>query len=181
MMFESMDVFWAAFGGGAAGSLVTLVAVLASEWLKWRLSEPKVAVSIALGHIRGGIVYRLNDSPPEKVLFSIENVRTRPVTIIGFGVIYKRRNRNRAVFFPEGPVDLPQEITAGKSLNLWINTETYLESLIEDSLSVEDIKYAYVDTADSREFRTKIKRETANKLSLLLQQYTIFLQSNDKE
>ncbi len=166
-----MDIFWAAFGGGAAGSVVTLVAVLASEYLKGRLSEPKLVVSISLGYMQGGEVWTLKDSRPEDIYFDIKNTRTRPVTVINYGFMYESGDRPKAIIRPPQWIQLPHEITAGKSLMAWINTEVYLQSLIEDSRTPKDIKYAYVVTSDGREFRGKLAKDTIGTLTTSLEAY----------
>lgn len=51
-----MDVFWAAFGGGAAAGVFTLLAVLLGEYIRWQLAQPKLEVSVSLGFfVHGGV------------------------------------------------------------------------------------------------------------------------------
>lgn len=159
-----MDIFWAAFGGGAAAGIVTLVSVVAIELIRWRLSEPKLVVSISFGNIRGGKAWKLDDSNPEEIFFDIRNTRARPLTVIGYGFMYRSGERRKAILFPPNWIKLPHEITAGQSLTVWINTLTYLESLKEDSRTVLDISYAYAETSDGRCFRNKLDKAAKNRL-----------------
>ena len=45
------SVFWAAFGGGAAAGIFTLVAVIVAEWIRWFMDRPLVKVNVGFGYV----------------------------------------------------------------------------------------------------------------------------------
>ena len=44
------NVFWAAFGGGAAGGVVAVLAGIAVEWFRYRMTIPHLTVRVTSGY-----------------------------------------------------------------------------------------------------------------------------------
>lgn len=159
-----MDIFWAAFGGGLAGSIGTLVGVLAVEFIRWQLSQPKLKLEVYLGVIEGGYVRRLQSEEPKHIIFTISNTRDRPMTVNQIGFVLKE-NAGRDVITPAIPIFLPHEITAGKALTAWIDITSYLQDSREGAYSPKNIKFAYAKTSDAREFRSKFAKDLVETLT----------------
>lgn len=159
-----MNVFWAAFGGGAAAGVVTLLAVVLGEYIRWKLAQPKLVVSVSLGRL-----YNMNDDAP-KVFFDAKNPRIAPITVTSFGYVVRTRERPKAVVQPPPHYTFPYEITTGKSISPWLDTRELINHLLESDLTASDIKYAWFDTAAGKQFRGKLRKETVKALNEFLRQ-----------
>ena len=153
-----MDVFWAAFGGGAAAGIVTLVAVIVGEYIRWLVAQPKLIVSMSLGYVtaKGNTL---------QVIFQAQNPRTHPVTVSTFG--YRVRNGKKPMMQVGHQSHLfrfPYEIVGGKSLVQWADANEVIRSLCENGNKPSDIKYAWFNTAAGKEFRGKPSKETIENL-----------------
>lgn len=166
-----MDVFWAAFGGGAAAGVVTLVAVVVGEYIRWRLIQPKLEVSVSLGDLgraeAGEIVIVPRNDNPKKVFFSARNPRTHPVTVVSFGFVVRRGEKRHKQVGHQAGFGFPYEVAGGKSLTQWMETKVLLESLEKSGNSPSDIKYAWFSSASGRDFRGKLDKSTVNALNRL--------------
>lgn len=82
------DVFWAAFGGGAAAGVFTLLALAFAEWLRRFLDRPLVKCELTVGLM-------LQDSQStETVFFIARNPHSKSVTLSGCGLTYKQKMGN---------------------------------------------------------------------------------------
>jgi hypothetical protein len=76
------DVFWAAFGGGAAAGILVLIA----ECFRWYLDRPLVNVKISTGFI----ISQANvGNPPKQIFLEAINPHSKPVTLTSFGLAYR--------------------------------------------------------------------------------------------
>ena len=159
-----MDIFWAAFGGGLAGSVGALVGVFVSELVRWKLSQPKLVLEVSLGVIEAGLIRHLLGEEPRQLIFSISNTRDRPLTLNQIGFVLKK-NEGRTIIFPDPPIVLPYEITAGKSFTAWIELTSYMHNENGGPPSPKNIKFAYARTSDGREFRFRLPKSMVEGLS----------------
>lgn len=105
-----MDVFWAAFGGGAAAGVVTLVAVIAGEYIRWAVVQPKLVVSMLFGYVTA------KGNTPQ-VIFQAQNPRVHPITVSTFGYrVRKGKKPMMQVGHQSDLFEFPYEIAGGKSL-----------------------------------------------------------------
>ena len=49
------NVFWAAFGGGAAAGAVGVIGVLIVEYFRAKRDAPRLDVTVSLGYEHGGV------------------------------------------------------------------------------------------------------------------------------
>ncbi len=165
-----MDVFWAAFGGGLAGSIAALVGVLVSELVRWKLSQPKLVLEVFLGVIEARLVRRLLHEEPKQLIFTISNTRDRPLTLNQIGFVLKGKD-GKTIISPAAPIVLPYEIPAGKSLTAWIELAAYMQDANGGPSSPTRIKFAYAKTSDAREFRFKLTRGMVESLKAAQEKY----------
>lgn len=153
-MFESMDVFWAAFGGGAAAGVVTLLSVLLIEVLRWRLSAPKLRVWASF-------TFRVDptDEWTQPLAIQMSNVRSRPVTISGYGIHYKSSLlSSRSVHLID--TDFPMKLLEGESHTIYVDPSRLRHAPAPHTSSSSGsmrIRSVFVFTSDGREFRSKLK------------------------
>ena len=160
-----MDVFWAAFGGGAAAGVVTLVSVTAIELIRWRLVEPKLRV-------RANWTFRLSASSEvtQWLAIQVSNIRSRPLTVSGYGFNYKNGFLStNSVHFLDS--DLPVHLLAGESHTLYIRPSRLKDGPLTDSSGSSLIRTAFVSTSDGREFRSKLKGLTIDTLAMSFSEY----------
>ena len=50
-METGSSVFWAAFGGGAAAGIFTLLAVVLTQWIRWYLDRPLIKVNVSFARL----------------------------------------------------------------------------------------------------------------------------------
>ena len=154
-----MDVFWAAFGGGAAAGIFSVIAVVLGEYLRWRSVQPKLVVSVTLGRLAGardidGQLYPVQvDDSCETTLFGAQNPRLSSATVMSFGL--RARHGEKPVIQVTPQFKFPYEIEGGKSLTQWFDTKVLLKSLAETGNKPSDIKYAWF----SYSRRKRISRE----------------------
>ena len=122
------DVFWAAFGGGAAAGLFTLLAVVTAEWLRWYVDRPLLRVSARLGQLAtkgmaGGV------EMSGKLLFlEAVNPHSQQVTVSSFGLSFKQEELGSLWISPQLQYPLPYQIGSGKSLSQWTSVAELLKS-----------------------------------------------------
>ena len=190
-----MDVFWAAFGGGAAAGVVTLVAVIVGEYVRWRLDQPKLVVSMALGRIytmegthQQAVQerYKFQKDETPAVILQAQNIRSHPVTITTLGYvaqkkgILKRQTLRTFQFHPQYTFGhkFPYTIPPGGSpLTQAEDSRTLLESLREAGFAPRDISYVWFKTATGRTFKGKPSQNTIELLASL--EVTIARTRND--
>lgn len=156
------NVFWAAFGGGAAAALLTLVALITVEWFKWFLDRPLVKVNISLGFLFG-TTYLLTYDPSKGkgrnrlVFFEASNPHTKPVTISGFGLYYKRSKWGALHVMPQAGYQFPYQLDGGKILPQWSDMQDILEAVKKDGRTPRDLKWAWFRASSGKLYRGKIE------------------------
>jgi len=159
-------VFWAAFAGGAAAGTVGFVTVIVSEWLRWWLDRPLLVVGASLGYILapGG------SQTEQQVFLEARNPRSKPVTVMSFGFVFKKRAEGSLWLSPVPGYSFPQEVAGGKSLRQWIPTSRQLQQLKDMNKTPVDLKWVYFDSADGKTFRGRIHKETLRALQKQFQE-----------
>lgn len=148
-----MDVFWAAFGGGAAAGIVTLLSVLLIEFTRWRLSQPKLRVSFTLG-----AVLEPGGSPKRAMFFSAYNGRSTPVTITSIGLSASPKSKGHQIVGIRRDMELPKELTAGGQFDTWVELDDLIPQFARLGTTVGDMKHAYVTAHGAKIFSTKISK-----------------------
>ena len=150
------DVFWAAFGGGAAAGIVTLLVVVTAEWLRWYVDRPLLRVSARLGQIAtpgmaGGV------EMSGKLLFlEATNPHTRQVTVSSFGLSFKRKDLGLLWISPQHQYPLPYQIDGGKSLSQWTPVSGLLKGRREKGQRPDDLRWVWFRTQTGKEYRERI-------------------------
>lgn len=162
------EIFWAAFGGGAAAGVI----VIAADWFRWHLDRPLLKVGLSLGNkvsnqsiITSPIPNMANDP---LLLFFARNNRFRPVFIVSFGLEYSDpksgfqfwRSDRRAM--TGDWFQLPYEVTDGKGfLGPWPITR-WFESLRESGLEPRHLKRCGFCLTQEQRFRRESTIAPAN-------------------
>lgn len=147
---------------------MTLLAAIVGEYIRWRLMQPKLVVSVTLGDIGrtgdGGIAVVPTNNKPSIVFLEARNPRIHPVTVTSFGFEVRNGKNSRMQVGHQSGFTFPYEIAGGKSLVQWLNTKVLLESLAESGNKPSDIKYAWFHTAAGKEFTGKLDKITGKRL-----------------
>jgi hypothetical protein len=151
------DVFWAAFGGGAAAGIVTLIAVLFAEWYRWFLDRPLVKVSLSTGFFVG--------QKDIKLFLEASNPHTKSVTLSSFGFMFRNKKWGTIVVNPQFGYIFPYELSSGKSLQQWSDIPGLLNTLKNDGKTPKDLKWVYFRSSAGKTYRGKIKGWVKRKLS----------------
>jgi len=157
------EVFWAAFGGGAAAGIFTLLAVIVGQWFQWFLDRPLLKIDTRVAYIydKSGLLA----NPKEKqLMFHASNPHTKPVTVTSFGISFKRKI-NGIVVIPQPGYNFPYEITGGRSLDQWISVTKVTSYLREQNGKPSDLKEIWFQSVTGRVFRGSINARTLEDLN----------------
>ncbi|MGA9099734.1 MAG: hypothetical protein WB392_12480 [Methanotrichaceae archaeon] len=160
-MDTASSVFWAAFGGGAAAGIFTLLAVVLTQWIRWYLDRPliKVGVSFArLINVPGVNQKDLNISLEAK------NPHNRTATLSTFGFYFKSRADGKLQIMPDGTYSFPYELQAGKSIAQFSNENNLYGALHNAGKKPSDLKCGYFTISSGQVFRGNIPRDTMKTL-----------------
>ena len=157
-----MDVFWAAFGGGAAAGVVGAVGVLAVEWMRARREAPKLVVNATFARMLGGGV----EDDQLYLQIKVSNSRMIPMTVTSYGL---DRGKQGSLLMPYKYAEpqLPHALAPGGSAGVRVPVDTLIQALVKDGIRVSDIKGVRVDTAVGRVFEGKIPKGTRKVLEQL--------------
>ena len=145
------DVFWAAFGGGAAAGMVTLVAVMFAEWLRRRSDQPLLNIKASVGLEVGP--YRNNDV---KIYVTASNPRSKPVTVEGMGISLKGGEGKNMVIFSGPNVQFPHEIESGKNVTVDLENPGIISALQGEGKGPGNLDKIWFRAADGREYKCKV-------------------------
>lgn len=155
-MTEASNIFWAAFGGGAAAGAV--IGVI--ELLRWLNSRPLLKVEVKLGEIVGTFpnLYSLK-GPLEQasyIFFEARNPHHVPVWISSFGLDYRRPKGKRITMLPQVGYQFPYEVVGGKELVQWKPIEEFLSKLRQIGEKPSALKWVWFQASSGKVFRGKI-------------------------
>jgi len=156
------NVFWAAFGGGAAAGIFTLLALLMTEWLRWYIDRPLVRPEMSLGF---RVVEGLKPDDTFYAFLEASNPHTKAVTLNKFGFRYKGKEfKNSLIVTPQVGYQFPYTLAGGKSFSQWTPVKNLLHVLREDGHSPSDLGYVFFGSATGKIFLGKIERQTIEAL-----------------
>ena len=158
-----MDVFWAAFGGGAAAGIVGIVGIIVVEWMRVTREGAKLQVGATFVLMSGGGV----DDYQLYFAIKVSNPRMIPITVDSYSL---SRGKHGTLVMPLEYADpqLPQELAPGSSAGMRAPVDTLVRALVKDDLLVSDIKGVQVTTASGGVFTAKIHKGMRKKLEELL-------------
>lgn len=158
-MSGASNIFWAAFGGGAAaGAVIGII-----ELIRWVSSRPLLKVTVQLGEIFGTFpnVYSLKGSPTQAsyIFFEARNPHPLPVTVSSFGLNYKRTKGYKITILPQVGYKFPYEVEGGKELVQWKSVEDFLSELRSYRERPSNLKWVWFRATSGKVFRGKIDPE----------------------
>ena len=162
------NVFWAAFGGGAAAGVV----ILAADWFRWHLDRPLLKVELSLGNMVSDQALFTTPTPDMAnnplLIFTARNDRIRPVIIASLGMGYsdpKSRLKfwltNRTAMTGDW-FQLPYEVTDGKGFQGPWSMTTWFQSLGKSGLEPKHLKKVWFQSHAGTRFSSRVNRGTRN-------------------
>lgn len=157
------EVFWAAFGGGAAAGIFTLLAVIIGQWFQWFLDRPLLKINTRVAYIydKSGLLANPNQ---KQLMLQASNPYTKLVTVTSFGISFKRKINGIAII-PQPPYTFPYEIKGGSSLDQWISVTRVTLYLKEQNGTPSDLKEIWFQSVTGRVFRGPISAQTRKGLN----------------
>jgi len=155
-MSEASNIFWAAFGGGAAaGALIGII-----ELFRWLASRPLLKVKVELGKIVGEFPNMLSytglTEQASQIFLIASNPHLAPVTVSCFGFDYKQPKGERMTILPQIGYRFPYEVAGGKELMQWTDVEGILSNLRQNGRRPSDLKCAWFKASSGKEFHGKV-------------------------
>jgi hypothetical protein len=169
-MDNETSIFWAAFGGGAAAGIFTLLAVLLTEWIRWFIDRPLVRVNVSF------VRFNMDDSlfSKDKLYIGLEakNPHTKTIILSTFGFFYKSKADGKLQTMPDGLHQFPYVLEAGKAISQFSDEENLFKVLKETDKKPTDLKYAYFTSSAGKTFCGKIPRVTMQTLEKHFKDYS---------
>lgn len=155
-MTEASNIFWAAFGGGAAAGAV--IGVI--ELVRWLSSRPLLKVGVRLGEIGGTFpnLYSLRGSLEQAshIFFEAKNPHHVPVTVSSFGLDYERPKGAKITILPQVGSQFPYEVAGGKELIQWRPIGEFLSKLRQIGERPSHLKWVWFQASSGKVFRGMI-------------------------
>jgi hypothetical protein len=143
------DIFWAAFGGGAAAGIFTLLAVAFAGWLQCYINRPLVRCELNTGfHIDVPVKERV-----EYVYFTARNSHSKSVKLEEFGLIYK--DKQRAAMLSER---LPYQLAEGDIFSQSMQMQELFNFLRKENREPRDARWIYFRASSGKWFRNKVNK-----------------------
>ena len=160
------EVFWAAFGGGAAAGVV----ILAADWFRWHLDRPLLKVELSLGNLMLDKAFLTSPTPNMSdnplLIFTARNDRIRPVFIASLGLEFSEP-KSRFRFWLSNKTaltgdwfQLPYEVTDGKGFQGPWSITTWFESLRQSGLEPKHVKKVWFLSHAGTRFSSRINNGT---------------------
>ena len=126
------DIFWAAFGGGAAAGVFSLLALLFVEWLRRFLDRPMVKCEFTLG-----LQLFKNRKSVITVFYNARNPHSKSVTLSGCDLCFKCKEWGTLA----APVEsFPYQLDVGKSYVVRIPMQELLTNLKRSGRVPSDLR-----------------------------------------
>ena len=137
------DVFWAAFGGGAAAGAVPLIGIGVIEWIRWKLDRRLLELD-----------FKLEEEDPNDVVFHLKaaNPHMRTVRVDEGGFLCK--DPDRPIWIRHGGID------AGEAFIYPFRVFELIGALRAQGRQPSDLKWVYFKPSVGRGFRRKIDKPT---------------------
>jgi len=154
-----MDIFWAAFGGGAAAGAFVLLAVVIAEWLRWFFDRPLVKVEMNLGTVFGDATETMY------VFFEATNPHSKTVVLQGMGLGYKQSKETPMSILPaQLSSPFPYQLDGGRFFAQRISVPELAEGLKQVNRVPSDLAKAWYRSRAGQFFRGRIKKEVIEEL-----------------
>lgn len=153
MVDNGLDIFWAAFGGGAAAGIFTLIALSFAEWLRWFVGRPLLKVSMAFAYARNVPMFQENIP---YICLTASNPHSKSVVISSFGFDYKSRPKQKFQIMSDGTCSFPYEVRGGQSISQMSRQENLFDALLKEEKKPSDLKGVWFQSESGKVFRGKI-------------------------
>ena len=169
-MTEASNIFWAAFGGGAAaGAVIGII-----ELIRWLTSRPLLKVRAELGKIVGSFPnfysYTGAIEQPSHIFLIASNPHRASVTVSSFGFYYKRPKRENVItILPQVGYKFPYEVKGGKELTQWTDIQECLRGFRPGGNRPSDLEGVWFRASSGKMFRGKIDRKVIIVLEKIFQ------------
>ncbi len=147
------DTFWAAFGGGAAAGIFTLIALLFVEWLRWFLDRPLLKVGMTFAFVYNHPMFQQGI---RYVCLEAKNPHSKPVTVSRFGLAFKSEAEQRLQMFPDGTCQFPYEVKGGQAVSQRTTEQQVFAALRELGRKPSDLEGVWFESESGKVFRGKI-------------------------
>ena len=156
------DVFWAAFGGGAAAGVFVLLAVGFAEWLRWFLDRPLIKPQLWFLQV---IDHPFISDDAKYLSFEAVNPHSKTVTLSSFGLLYKDVKKGKLQVNPTADgIILPYRLYGGESIKQTIPQDDLFTTLRKNNNRPKDIKCVYFAASSGKIYPGKIKAVTMEAL-----------------
>jgi hypothetical protein len=176
-----MDTFWAAFGGGAAGSVFTLLGVLLLDYLGRRRNRPLLQVELEFGYLIPGVQGLPNEYPriltvdPSNaptagvavIVFKAFNPNHFPQEVTSYGLYVKTSGHPILHFNPDKWGDQPPKMLAQG--DGFTQTAPIKSRYLEPGITWDDVTYLWFKTRSGHEFRAKIAKRERTRIAQFLE------------
>jgi hypothetical protein len=146
------DIFWSAFGGGAAAGLFTLLALGFVEWLRRFLDRPLVLVRAMWAYYREPI----SNNDVRRISVDAVNPHSTPVTLSTFG--FGLREKESMLFVIPETVDLPYELKGGKSITELCRVENLFDGLRKGNKTPNDLAFVWYRAQSGKLYKKKLHK-----------------------
>jgi hypothetical protein len=163
------DVFWAAFGGGAAAGIFTLLAVLSTEWFRDFLNRPRIGTKLMFAQIISHA--HANRDSTQYLSFEAANAKDKPVTLSSYGLMFKRRKSDLLHVIPSPVTTFPIRLESRDSISDHIPQENLFKTLREMHKRPKELKWVYFKDATGYYYRNKIAKITIKELERRYNEY----------
>ena len=158
------SVFWAAFGGGAAAGIFTLLAVSFAEWLRWYMDRPLLIVRCVSGYVVGGA----NSDDSRKLWFRVRNPHSKTVVVSNIGLQFKGRRSESIMFLVVPTIQLPSPIEGGTEMNQYVDMALISAHLKDRGSAPSKLKWVWVSAESGATYRAKLPTDVKNEISALM-------------
>ena len=152
------NVFWAAFGGGAAAGIFTLITIGFVEWLKWYLDRPLIRVKVAWA-----IIFDEAENQ-KRISISAINPHTKSVTLSRVGFLLKGTKGLQILKPDPSWIKLPLDVMGGKSYTAYFSGDELLSALHENGYESSDLRYAFFEAQSGKMYKTRLHKNFGTNL-----------------
>jgi len=168
MVDNGLDVFWAAFGGGAAAGIFTLIALSVAEWLRWFIDRPLLKVSMTFAYVYHHPMFKEN---VPYISLTARNPHGKSVVVSSFGFDYKSKPKQIFQIMSDGVYQFPYEVKGGQSISQRTMQENLFDALQKEGKKPSDLKGVWFQSESGKTFRGKIPRAIRHALEEAFNKY----------
>lgn len=153
MADNGLNIFWAAFGGGAAAGIFTLIALSVAEWLRWFIDRPLLKVSMTFAYAYNVPMFKENIP---YICLTARNPHSKSVVVSSFGFDYKSKPKQKIQIMSDGTCQFPYEVKGGQSISQMSRQENLFDALLKEGKKTSDLKRVWFQSESGKVFRGKI-------------------------